>query len=194
MANRKLAKLPNRVALASLVLQDALVPGGEIGGEEQAAERDRRRSCAQPGKGRPRPCRQRDEGEERQGQRQPPEARRDRPDIGQPHHPRPGGRNRLARISAGKAKRAARIRDGDDGSTSATSAAGAGSRRQAGASCVIASARRPPIAADVLDTDSAFRIATLYLLRRSIPARAPAYALAFSLRSSLAPSPRPIGR
>ena len=92
--------------VGELGAQDALVPGGEIGGEEEAAERRPRRSAPSRGKGRPAPCRQASEGEERQ--RPAPAARsRRRPARHRPSRTihGPAARNRLARISAGKARR-----------------------------------------------------------------------------------------
>ena len=80
--------------VGELGAQDALVPGGEVGGEEQAAGGDRR-DQRPAGKRPPRALPPAHPGEEGQRQRQPPEAGRHRPDVGEPHHPRPGRQEQI---------------------------------------------------------------------------------------------------
>ena len=150
------------------------MPGGEVGGEEQAAQR----AGADQGPARKGPAAalpHRHESQERQGQGQPPEARSHRPDIGQPHHPRPGGEKQVGEQERreGEAVRTA-LMMGDDGIHGGPRRhrRGLDGVRQAPHG-VTASARCPPIAPEEPATDSAFRIATLYLLRRSIPAGGP---------------------
>ena len=64
------------------------VPGGEVGGEEEAGEgNDDAEHATRPVhglSGKPR-----DHEQERQGERKPPEARGDRADLRQPYEPRP---------------------------------------------------------------------------------------------------------
>ena len=71
------------------------MPRGEIGGKEEGREQDRPDQC------RARPTdrladHQRDQEQERQGQRHPPEARGDRPDPGVADEERPGGKRDIA--------------------------------------------------------------------------------------------------
>src|ERR1044072_6281664 len=107
MVNRKLAKLPNKVALASLVrrmpaCQAARSAAKKIPPSATIA------TSAQPGKGRAAARARGDEGEEGDPQRQPPEARRDRPDVGEPNHPRPRRQEQVGEDQRGKGEAASR--------------------------------------------------------------------------------------
>ena len=86
---RSCAILPNRVALPSLVRWMPACQAARSAAKKKAAttiDQMPARAAASGPAGRP--ARASSE-QERQGQRQPPEAGRDRPDVGQAHQPRP---------------------------------------------------------------------------------------------------------
>ena len=87
------------------------MPGGEIGGEEQAAEHDQpdqRAGRDKPVLGAP----AREQEQERGGKSHPPEACRDRTDIGQPDHPRAGGEDEVREDQRREGERPARAAEG----------------------------------------------------------------------------------
>ena len=148
MANRKLAKLPNRVALASLVLRMPSCQAARSAAKNSPPSAQAP-IIAQPGEGRPRPWRIAMKARNGTASASRQKAGGDRPDIGEPHHPRPGGQEQIGEEQRRKGEAGDRaIRVGDDVFHDSTGASGVVSRAS-GRRLMISSrrhvGRQPPL-------------------------------------------------